>query len=287
MSRWFRHYAGMMRDDKLVSTAIRSKQPIERVVWVWGAILESASEIDNGGLYRLDCAEVAYFLRADEADIRAVVDALADAGRVAGDHVVKWGDRQFQSDRSAERQARYRDKKRGQERNADDQPPSGDGIVTAASRHGDAPEAETETELEAERDKPLPQQPVAARENLLDVIADAVGLKGNIPPGWAVSIAAVHGLLSQGYDLQLDIIPGIKRVRKRGATLHYYVKPIEEYAAERRGANVTPAPPEPKAETWKPILEHWRENGDWNHSLGPPPGAPGCRVPAELLSRAA
>jgi hypothetical protein len=36
MSRWFRHYAGMMRDDKLVRVAIRSGQTIERVVWVYG-----------------------------------------------------------------------------------------------------------------------------------------------------------------------------------------------------------------------------------------------------------
>ena len=43
MSRWFRHYAGMMRDDKLVRAAIKSKQSIERVLWIWGAVLESAA----------------------------------------------------------------------------------------------------------------------------------------------------------------------------------------------------------------------------------------------------
>ena len=31
MSRWFRHYAGMMRDDKPVRIAIKTKQPIERI----------------------------------------------------------------------------------------------------------------------------------------------------------------------------------------------------------------------------------------------------------------
>ena len=50
MSRWFRHYAGMMRDDKLVRIAIKTKQPIERVLWIWGAILESAAEIDDNGV---------------------------------------------------------------------------------------------------------------------------------------------------------------------------------------------------------------------------------------------
>ena len=112
MSRWFRHYAGMMRDEKLVAVAIRSKQPVHLVVWVWGAILESASEIDDNGLYEVDAAEVSYFLRTDEADICAILDGLTNAGRVAAGRVVKWGDRQYQSDTSKERQARYRQRKR-------------------------------------------------------------------------------------------------------------------------------------------------------------------------------
>src|SRR3972149_8906027 len=105
MSRWFRHYAGMMRDEKLVRAAMASKQPVERVVWIWGAILESAAEINDGGRYELDHAEVAYFLRADEADVAAIEAALTQLARVANAIVVKWGDRQYQSDRSAPRQA--------------------------------------------------------------------------------------------------------------------------------------------------------------------------------------
>jgi hypothetical protein len=107
MSRWFRHYAGMMRDDKLVRVAIRSKQTIERVVWVYGAILESAAEIDDGDMI-LDAAEIAYFLRADEADVAAVV---ANWSRSGLRHCwVVWSSGtatvSFKSDRSAERQLR-------------------------------------------------------------------------------------------------------------------------------------------------------------------------------------
>ena len=83
MSRWFRHYAGMMRDEKLVSAAMRSKQTIERVVWIWGAILESAAEINDAGRYEIDHAEIAYFLRADEADVAAVEGALHSLGRLS------------------------------------------------------------------------------------------------------------------------------------------------------------------------------------------------------------
>jgi len=150
MSRWFRHYAGMARDDKLVRIAIRTKQTIERVVWVWSAILESAAEKDDAGHYEIDCAEIAYFLRADEADIRAVVNALTDAAHVDTTTVVKWGDRQFISDRSAERQARYRERQKRELRGHNDKQALGDGMVTSPSRQRDAPETETETETDTE-----------------------------------------------------------------------------------------------------------------------------------------
>lgn len=146
MSRWFRHYAGMMRDEKLVRVAIKSKQPVERVLWVWGAILESAAEVDDNGRYDLDAAECAYFLRTDEADICAITAALADAGRVAGDIVANWGDRQFSSDKSKERQAAYRERKRAEKRGSDSSNTAGD--VTVTSRDAEVTPQETETEVE-------------------------------------------------------------------------------------------------------------------------------------------
>lgn len=156
MSRWFRHYAGMMRDEKLVRVALKSKQPIANVLWIWGAILESAAEIDDAGQFEVDAAEVAYFLRADEADIASIFGALETMGRTHGGSVVKWGDRQFQSDRSAERQRRLREK---QQTASDGDPDTRetvtiqptDGGVTAQSRHGDAPETETETDTQTEK----------------------------------------------------------------------------------------------------------------------------------------
>jgi hypothetical protein len=149
MSRWFRHYAGMMRDDKLVRVAIRSKQTIERVVWIWGAVLESAAEIDEDGRYDVDAAEVAYFLRADEADVDAVLAALADAGRVADNRVVKWGNRQFQSDRSKDRVAAHRQRKRAERGDGDGRNEAGNGGVTLQAEPCNAPDTETELETES------------------------------------------------------------------------------------------------------------------------------------------
>lgn len=159
MSRWFRHYAGLCRDEKLVSVAIKSRQPVERVVWIWAAILESAAEIDDNGRYCLDAAEVAYFLRTDESDVLAVENALEASGRVAASAVVKWGNRQFSSDRSKARVAAHRERKRAERVGVDVSEPSQNSDVTLQERHGNSPE----TELETDTEPTVSNEPVGAR----------------------------------------------------------------------------------------------------------------------------
>lgn len=144
MSRWFRHYAGMVRDDKLVRASLKSKQSIERVVWIYGAVLESAAELDDGGRYEIDVPEIAYFLRCKPAAVEAVLTALAELGRIDADRVTAWAKRQFKSDRSNDRVAAYRDKKRAQR--SDDETLLVTGGVTLPERDGNSPETETETE---------------------------------------------------------------------------------------------------------------------------------------------
>lgn len=151
MSRWFRHYAGMMRDEKLVRVAVRAKQPVERVVWVWGAILESAAEINDGGRYEFDAGEAAYFLRCDESDLVDVVAGLVSLGRLADGLVARWADRQFDSDSAKERQRRYRERQKSGNhlpqregdvgtQPRDVTPPSRDGVVTTQETETDIPE---------------------------------------------------------------------------------------------------------------------------------------------------
>ena len=138
-----------MRDEKLVSVAVKSKQPVESVVWVWGAILESASEVDDAGRFEFDTAEAAYFLRSDEADLVSILNALTDAGRVAEGVVVKWSDRQYQSDKSVARQAAYRERKRGSGSNGHVQKAVSD--VTPPSRHRHVTAQDTDTDTEPEK----------------------------------------------------------------------------------------------------------------------------------------
>jgi hypothetical protein len=132
----------MMRDDKLVRASLRAKQSIERVVWVWGAVLESAAEIDDDGRYEVDPAEIAYFLRCKVAPIQAVLNALVELGRVDGERVTAWSKRQFKSDRSNERVAVHRANKK--------HPGNVTGNVTSPipERDGNSPETKTETETE-------------------------------------------------------------------------------------------------------------------------------------------
>jgi hypothetical protein len=136
MSRWFRHYAGMMRDDKLVRVSLKCKQPVERVLWIWGAILESAAELNADGRFSIEPAEVARFLDCDIKAIRSIIKALDNASHTNDGKIVRWNNRQFKSDRSAERVAKHR------------------ANVTLLKRHRNAPETETETET----DRTLPIQ---------------------------------------------------------------------------------------------------------------------------------
>ncbi len=236
MSRWFRHYAGMMRDDKLVSVAIKAKQPVERVVWVWGAILESAAEIDDGGRFNLDAAEVAYFLRTDEADIGLILDALGSMGRLSDDRVVKWGERQFTSDRSADRQAKYRERKRSETVGSDEHKPSGDAVVTSPSRHGDAPYTETYTELEVDAAQSR-KRSRAELDRLEADLREAAGFQTNPSPGLFV-LAPILGLLDIGYDIEADILPTVRavasRMKRPARSWDYFVEPIREAIADRQ-----------------------------------------------------
>jgi hypothetical protein len=279
MSRWFRHYAGMMRDDKLVRVAIKSKQPIERVVWLWGAILESAAEIDDGGRFDLDAAEAAYFLRADEVHVAAILDSLIEGGRISEGHVVKWGDRQFQSDRSAERQRRHREKQKSTN-DGDHNPkaPLGDDAdnvtvtspsdgVTAVSRHGDAPETETELEADTETKAAQHSEP---REKLGGIpivlwrgertgiwfdqleteCREAAGLE-NDPSSALCNPSPIVTLIDRGYDFARDILPVLRAFKakgKAGKTWDYYVSAITEGKA--RNDKIEPkAAASPVAET--------------------------------------
>jgi hypothetical protein len=159
MSRWFRHYAGMVRDDKLVRAAIHAKQPVERVVWVFGAILESAAEVNDGGTYEFDAGEAAHFLHCEETDINSITEALTSLSRLGDGRVTRWPGRQFQSDMSALRQKRYRARKNAEKSNGNNMDSAPSHTVTRPSRDGAVTDQRQSTETEKkERKIPTPKQ---------------------------------------------------------------------------------------------------------------------------------
>lgn len=230
MSRWFRHYAGMCRDDKLVRVALRSKQPVERVIWVWSAILESASEVNENGKFDFDAGEASYFLRADESDVCAIIDALADLGRIREGAVSKWGDRQFQSDTSAERQRRHRD--RAKKANADD---SGK-LVTSPSRHSDAPDTDTDTDTELEQKEVCVTRTreVDRVANLRQAIVQTFAASGSatIPDTSRVAVWLEHGWKPK---ICLAIISECLAKNPAVSSLSYFEKPIANAHAAPKG----------------------------------------------------
>jgi len=240
VSRWFRHYSGMMRDEKLVRVAVRSGQPIERVLWVWGAILESAAEINDNGRYDFEAAEAAYFLRASEADILAIETGLADAGHLDAGRVVKWGDRQYQSDKSATRQAAYRERKRQEQhddslagkRLRDDQSEKRD--VTRPSRDAEVTPPKTDTDTER-------TSLLNGREReLYDALGDHANQRVN---GRFIALSEPINWLASGCDLDADVIPTVRAMATRATrpitTWGYFTAAVIE-ARDRR---LAPAPP--------------------------------------------
>ncbi|GAA4108700.1 hypothetical protein GCM10023067_04430 [Aminobacter aganoensis] len=143
-----------MRDEKLVRVAVRVKQPVERVVWVWGALLESAAEINEGGRFEFDTGEAAYFLRCDDADMGSILAGLESLGRIGGGMVAKWGERQYDSDGAKERQRRYRERiksksdvqQRDRDHNVTQENVTRD--VTQPSRDGEVTAQETDTDTD-------------------------------------------------------------------------------------------------------------------------------------------
>lgn len=230
MSRWLRHYAGLCRDEKLVRVAIRSKQTIERVVWVWCAILESAAEVNDNGRYDFDIGEASYFLRADESDVGGIVDALEGLGRLCEGRVAHWADRQFQSDTSAERQKRYRDRKKTGDGH------NGDGQVTASSRHGDAPDTDTDTDI-----RPSILKPARAEEKMdEDALRDWERFDAAFPwsPGMSKPKAKAV-FVSFGSDDRKSALAGIPALKSAKPTT--YPLAADKYLSERRFESCAPS----------------------------------------------
>ena len=146
MTRWYRAYAGTIKDDKLAEAAVVAGCSRSVVIATWHAILESAAEAAGGGRFDTTSRRVAAALGEPASVIEAVFNAMQEIGLVSGSEIPAWKRRQYESDNSTERSRRHRETARN-------------GNATLQGRCATPPytETETDTDTKAERkiDNPI------------------------------------------------------------------------------------------------------------------------------------
>lgn len=263
MTKWFRFYADAMRNPKVAALS-------DREFRLWMQVLSVASEND-GRVPPAD--ELKHMLKARLDHLLTGLERLISTGLIdrleRGYEPHNWKKFQYKSDTSTERVKKHRE-----ERNVSETPP----------------EADTETE----KIEPIAQRTIAAPpldkfDRLLESLLSAAGLQGfrEERDTGLVSVGPILALIERGYDIETDILPVIRGKCRNGfkpRTWAYFTEAIIEAAGAKRAIPTKPAAPQ---FDWRAAVEMFQADGTWSHAWGPKPGERGCRVPAELLSRAA
>lgn len=138
MSRWYRAYSGIVKDDKLAEVAVIAGCSRSVAIATWHAILESAADSQDGGRFDTTPRRVAAVLGEPASVIETVFAAMAELGMVGDGAVTAWKRRQFESDSSTERSRKHRETKRN-------------GDATLQQQDATPPDTDTETDTEEEK----------------------------------------------------------------------------------------------------------------------------------------
>jgi hypothetical protein len=141
LTRWYRAYAGTIKDDKLAEAAVVAGCSRSVVIATWHAILESAAETAGGGRFDTTSRRVAAALGEPASVIEAVFSAMQEIGLVSGSEIPAWKRRQYESDNSTERSRRHREAARN-------------GNATLQGRCATPPDTETDTDTERKKEEP-------------------------------------------------------------------------------------------------------------------------------------
>ena len=171
---WWRAHHGLAMDIKYPVIAERAGQPVERVIALWLALLDHASQQDEderGSIAGFDVELTAAYLRCPPEALDAILAAMqrpkrdGSPGMLDGDRITAWSRRQpkREDETAAERKRRQR---------ARDQ--QADTLGHAASR-----DVTTETETETEKIQTTPHSPPpgALSSSLLDGLVERCGAK--------------------------------------------------------------------------------------------------------------
>ncbi|OCX17608.1 hypothetical protein QV13_12695 [Mesorhizobium hungaricum] len=131
--------------------------------------------------------------------------------------------------------------------------------------------------------------PPADLEMLTSRLLDAAG--ENIQPHGALVVGPILELITQGVDLETDILPTVRsrasRLKRPAGSWAYFVDAIRDAHAQRleAGRGVTkPVVVDVDDERWAKRLRLARERLQWSTAeWGPAPGILGSRVPQNLI----
>ena len=118
---------------------------------------------------------------------------------------------------------------------------------------------------------------------LLDRLAKILKLSHNTifrRPKFAEFPGLYAEWVRQGCEPDRDIWPTIEKIAKRKTDIsspRFFETAVFEARDNRLAAEPSPA------ERWGKRVECFKKTGNWHHDWGPPPGSPGCTVPAECL----
>jgi len=125
---------------------------------------------------------------------------------------------------------------------------------------------------------------LGASRFLYDRLLEAASSRGQCHEKLAMGISQITDLTAAGYDLDTDILPVIREKASPDiGSWKYFVKIIEQRAAERRAIVPKPAA---KEVDWPARVRDFYEHDVWG-AWGPRPGDPGCKAPADLIRRTA
>lgn len=239
--KWFRWYHGTCSSAKLGSVARRAGATRERVIAVWALLLESASEADDRGQFRVDADGIADVLNCETESVEAILQEMTRREMLVEGRVKNFAKRNPPRDNSTERVRKHRAARRKRD-------------VTRYTSE------ETPLEVEEEREGEEGLPTTSTREQIVDEVIRAAnrGMIDNPAIGDAANpIPIAHSSRQEVLDWLADGIPAeviyetvydrAKEYRPDGAyrrqvtSMAYFGGAVHE-AHERRRAAETPLP---------------------------------------------
>lgn len=250
MADWFRSWHGAPMDPKWLTIGRRAGVVPGIVSAVAWALFDHASQGDDrGDVSTFDVETYAAFSGFDEQAIAAVVKAMVDKGVIVEGRLANWERRQpVREDNSTDRVRAFRERKRITHTVSEQKETSAPAVEHNETQRNamHRPRAESDTDTESD---PAAAQQSRGRTSALDALdaalRGAAGLGPSEGAGGLYDLSPIRRLLDAGIDLELDVLPVIRRkmASRSGRAVQtwaYFEAAILEAHAERTRPVVIP-----------------------------------------------